>query len=220
MAAKRVIDAIYPNGVEGKRVVDLGCLEGGYSVEFARMGMDTLGIEVRRSNFENCLLVKAGLSLPNLFFVNDDAWNVANYGRFDIVFCAGLLYHMAEPDKFVSLLESVCNKALIIDTHFSTRGFNHTFRLGRLTRHEGMLGRWFREYNPTKANKVECLKWAAWSNHRSFWPLREHIPQMLRSAGFDLVFEQFDQLGDQIASSYAGQHRGIFVGVKTGRSGS
>src|SRR5437588_9596810 len=34
-AARRAIEISLPGGVAGKRIVDLGCLEGGYTVEFA-----------------------------------------------------------------------------------------------------------------------------------------------------------------------------------------
>ena len=73
-AAMRTLEALVPLG-EGAppRVVDLGCLEGGYSVEFARAGYDVIGIEGRRSNIEKCEYVAAALDLPNLRFVCDDA---------------------------------------------------------------------------------------------------------------------------------------------------
>jgi hypothetical protein len=47
------------HGFEGLRIADLGCLEGGYAVEFTRMGFsEVVGIEVRKSNFANCMFVK------------------------------------------------------------------------------------------------------------------------------------------------------------------
>jgi hypothetical protein len=52
--------------------------------------MEAVGLEVRPNNFANCCYVKERTSLPNLVFVNDDAWNVDKYGVFDIVFCCGL----------------------------------------------------------------------------------------------------------------------------------
>ena len=48
---ERSLELFIPQGSElrsGMRVVDLGCLEGGYALEFARMGFETLGIEARR----------------------------------------------------------------------------------------------------------------------------------------------------------------------------
>jgi len=62
-------------------------------------------------------------------------------------------------------------------------------------------------------------KWSAWSNRGSFWPRRESLLQAIKDAGFHLVFEQFDGLGENIAESmsvgfYQNEHRSTFVGIK------
>jgi hypothetical protein len=80
ISVKQLLDVIYPGKKNGISLVDLGCLEGGYSVEFARLGYDVLGIEVRQNNFETCRYVQSKTNLPNLRFVNDNAWKIANYG--------------------------------------------------------------------------------------------------------------------------------------------
>lgn len=69
---------LFSEGFTGKRIVDLGCLEGDYTVEFARSGFDALGIEVRQGNFENCQRVKAGTNLSTLEFARDDVLNLAS----------------------------------------------------------------------------------------------------------------------------------------------
>jgi tRNA G46 methylase TrmB len=69
---KRVLSIVYGENCEGKRVVDLGCLEGDSALEFARMGLDSFGIEVRTLSFENCQEVKRRAGLPNLDFAQDD----------------------------------------------------------------------------------------------------------------------------------------------------
>src|SRR5436853_6368865 len=73
VAARAVLSTFYRSPLSGKRIVDLGCLEGGYTVEFARLGMAALGIEVRPTNFQNCLFVQSRVDLPNLRFVLDAA---------------------------------------------------------------------------------------------------------------------------------------------------
>ena len=42
LAAKRILDAAFPGDKSGLRIADLGCLEGGYTVEFARLGFTHL----------------------------------------------------------------------------------------------------------------------------------------------------------------------------------
>lgn len=222
-AALRTLRVLYPGGGQGRRIVDLGCLEGGFAVEFARAGFETLGLEVRESNFANCQQVKAGLDLPNLTFVRDDAWNLARYGRFDVVFCCGLLYHIDRPVAFMHALSNVANRALILNTHFTADTPNAVQALGELTEHEGVQGRWFAEYDPSLIGNeaaLDQLKWASWSNARAFWMRREAIFDTLRNTHFDLVFEQMDCISGSIVQSmqsgyYRDEQRGMFVGIRT-----
>jgi 16S rRNA G1207 methylase RsmC len=66
ISAKRILDTVFPQNKNTFRIADLGCLEGGYAVEFARMGFQTVGIEVRDTNIAACNFVKANTNLPNL----------------------------------------------------------------------------------------------------------------------------------------------------------
>jgi SAM-dependent methyltransferase len=204
---KQFLRMLFPDGVAGQRVVDLGCLEGGYTVELARAGFDALGIEVRQSNFENCQRVKAGTNLPNLTFACDDVQNLAKYGTFDAIFCCGLLYHLEEPRKFVDLMAQVCRRAIIIDTHIADTRPNGKFRLSEITENDGWAGRWFDEFEDE--NQRHQDKWSAWSNRRSFWPMKRDLMEGLRQSGFTMVleypiFEAYREL----------THRVTIVGVK------
>ncbi len=85
VSAKRVLDTVFPGDKRHLRLADLGCLEGGFAVEFARMGFQVLGLDVRETNIRACHYVKAHTNLPNLEFAQDDVWNIANYGTFDAI---------------------------------------------------------------------------------------------------------------------------------------
>jgi SAM-dependent methyltransferase len=119
VSARRILETVFPGDKGRFRIADLGCLEGGYAVEFARMGFQVLGVEVRESNIAACRYVKANTNLPNLQFVQDDAWNIGKYGSFDAVFCCGLLYHLDHPKQFLGTLSGITKKLLILQTHFS-----------------------------------------------------------------------------------------------------
>jgi hypothetical protein len=200
-------------------LADIGCLEGGFSVEFARMGLEVTGLDVRESNIAACQYVKSRVDLPNLRFIKDDAWNIGRYGPFDIVFCVGLFYHVDKPRDFLRLLAENTRKMLFIDTHFSTANDN-VHCLSEPTEHDGMLGRWYTEFTSEQEfEKREEKRWASWDNRRSFWLMREEVIQLISDCGFNVVLEQYDHLGPDIRTNmtkgfYHIHNRNTFVGVK------
>jgi SAM-dependent methyltransferase len=244
ISARRILETVFPGDKQHLRIADLGCLEGGYAVEFARMGFQVLGIDVRDVNIEACAYVKSRTNLPNLQFVKDDAFNLSNYGKFDAVFCCGLLYHLDSPKQFLAMLSSVTSKLLIVQTHFSidtpsVRFLSRlpnpvrralakvkvvpadNFLLSPISRNEGLAGRWYTEFaNDKLFQRRDTSKWSSWDNRRSFWIQREYLLQAINEVGFDLVAEQFDSLGAGIAESmtrgyYRKNDRGTFFGIKT-----
>jgi SAM-dependent methyltransferase len=175
------------------RVADLGCLEGGDAVHFARAGYDVVAIEGQQRNFAVCEWVADRVELPNLRFVLDDVRNIRAYGSFDAVLCAGLLYHLDRPASFLHALGEVTRRLLIINTNYATESGREVGLhplTEELVEHEGKLGRWYEEGSGA---------WFAVENERSFWLERRHLLQALIEAGFPSVFEQFDWLGDVVA---------------------
>lgn len=223
LAARRLLTTVFPTDRGSVRIADLGCLEGGYSVEFARLGFSVTGLEVRESNFAACEFVRSKTNLPNLAFVKDNAWNLPKYGTFDGVFCCGLLYHLDQPRKFIEMVSSVTNRIAIFQTHFAAAYdvAHATHNLSPLVTNEGLPGRWFAEFTDKDSfRKREDHRWSSWDNTRSFWIQREYLLQTIRDAGFDLVLEQFDSLGEEMAKSltegyYHTDMRGTFIGIKT-----
>lgn len=219
--ALRIIRLLYGDDLKGKRIADLGCLEGGYALEFARAGLDALGIEVRQSNYDNCLEVKRRAKVPTLDFVRDNVWNLAQYGPFDVIFCCGLLYHLDRPREFIELMAQQARDAVIINTHFAPEGWRPKFniKIARMTEHEGLPGRWFREPKADDMAEREKNKWASWDNPKSFWPTKEALLHAINTAGFDLAFEQYDTFGDILHNGTSKEsrrsYRGVFVGIRS-----
>ncbi len=244
VSARRILESVFPGDKQHLRLADLGCLEGGYAVEFARMGFQVVGVDVRESNLAACEYVKSKTDLPNLQFVKDNVLNIQKYGKFDAIFCCGLLYHLDRPKQFLEAVSAVTSKIAILQTHFATDSRSSRFMsmvptlarkavarvtrlrpdkfyLSRVSENEGLRGRWFAEFTSQKAfAKRETSKWASWDNHQSFWVQREYLLQAIQDVGFDLVMEQFDGLGENIADSmlrgfYRTDRRGTFIGIKT-----
>jgi SAM-dependent methyltransferase len=223
----RTLHVAFGGDLAGKTIVDLGCLEGGWTVEFARAGLDALGIEVRKLNMEKCDYVSERLGLPNLRFVQDDARNIGRHGTFDAVFCSGLLYHLDEPAAYLRDLAAATRRVLILCTHHapafdtwfedpSVPTAVEGFELSQIETHEGNLGRWYGEYEEDDdQEEVESLVQAAYGNYRSFWMLKRHLLQELRNVGFSPVYEQFDWHENLVTGDYMElESWGIFVGYR------
>lgn len=235
---------LLPDSLEARskiRVADLGCLEGGYALEFAKLGFDTLGIEAREENLANCNFLKKDAGLSNLNFVKDDVRNLSNYGEFDIVLCYGLLYHLNDPVAFLNLLGKTTKKLLLLNTHFAPErdfryqlgpvnqyfigpiqkrvkilNFARNYRLSKMTTNEGYRGRWYKEWQPNaKRSVIEGFLWASYNNDKSFWLRKKDLTTVMHKAGFDSVFEQFNYTGDIMPDNYTEYFsRAMFVGIK------
>jgi SAM-dependent methyltransferase len=220
-AAKRMLNLVFPDGILGKRIADLGCLEGGYATGFARLGMTAVGIEARESNFQNCLYVKSNANLPNLSFVRDDINNIAKYGIFDAIWACGILYHLQNPRSFLITAARVCRRIILIETHFTHAHWTpaaERHKLSDICEHDGLRGRWMQEYNDISQDQLETLKWASWSNQRSFWVRKEHLLNLIKDVGFDIVIEQYDLFPNILGGMdhyYRGEDRALFVGIKS-----
>lgn len=210
-AAARTLDLVFPDKTN-KTLIDLGCLEGGHSVRFARMGFDVIGLEVRKQNYDCCAYVKERVDLPNLKFVQDNVLNVEKYGQFDVVFCCGLLYHLDNPKEMVEKFAKQAKKMLILQTHFSLTGDDVN---------EGIAGKWVQEYHGTEEaheNQKESARWSSYHNIRSFWIKREVLIGLMKDNGFDIVYEQFDafpNVSSFLREGYYKETRGTFIGIRT-----
>jgi 2-polyprenyl-3-methyl-5-hydroxy-6-metoxy-1,4-benzoquinol methylase len=119
---KKVIDTFIhtsPDVLNNMTAVDLGCMEGGYSLELARMGFNTLGIDARKEHIVKASYVKFNTLPGKLNFVLDDVRNLPKYGTFDVTFCFGLLYHLDKPAAFLKTIYEHTNSVLILHTFYA-----------------------------------------------------------------------------------------------------
>lgn len=169
------------------RVLDLACLEGQYAIEFALHGAEAVGSEGRAVSVEKCNYAKDDLGLDRLSFREDDVRNLSadNYGRFDIVICSGLLYHLPAPDvvALCRRMREVCTGIMLLDTFVSLRG-----RVALTVEGMTLHGHHYFEHEPGASDKGAKL-WASLDNESSFWPTQASLMNILIAAGFSTVSE-------------------------------
>ncbi len=191
------------------RVLDLACLEGIYAVEFALRGAEAVGVDAREGHVAKACLAKDALGLDSLTFRRDDVGNLSleRYGRFDVVLCIGILYHLEAADA-IRLLEriyEVCGRVAIIETQFALTGEASHTHAGREYR-----GWVYKEHEPeASTEQKEKSAWASIDNNNSFWFTRPSIYDLLGDAGFTTAYScALPQMPGQIAD------REVFVAVK------
>lgn len=185
----QIISDLFHDSFENLRILDLGSLEGGFAVEFAKRGAEVTAVELRQGNLVKSRFAKDVLSLDNLDFVQDDVRNLSaeKYGTFDVVLASGILYHLNAPDVFyfVENISQVCRKVAIIDTLISVSPdtpYAH--------REKTYWGWHFTEYahEPTP-EEVENKPWLAVGNVKSFWLTRPSLFNLMADSGFTSVYE-------------------------------
>jgi hypothetical protein len=108
-------------GVSGKRVLELGPLEGGHTFMLHRAGAASIAsIEANTLCYLKCLVVQQLFDLDSVRFElgNFIPWLADNQERFDYIHAAGVLYHIVDP---VKVLEDICRAtdSLYIWTHYA-----------------------------------------------------------------------------------------------------
>jgi hypothetical protein len=103
-------------------ILELGALEGAHTFVMAeRPGVTrVLALEGREFNLRKARFAQELLRIRNAEFAqaNVENANLAAFGKFDAVFCSGLLYHLPEPWKLIEQLPAIA-PALFIWTHYA-----------------------------------------------------------------------------------------------------
>jgi 2-polyprenyl-3-methyl-5-hydroxy-6-metoxy-1,4-benzoquinol methylase len=105
--------------LKGKRVLDVACNCGGFSVEAAKLGAEyVLGFDVVDHYIDQANFIKRALRLEQVEFKlkNIENLGVSTVGQFDITFCFGILYHLENPILAMKRLSSVTQHAMLVDT--------------------------------------------------------------------------------------------------------
>jgi 2-polyprenyl-3-methyl-5-hydroxy-6-metoxy-1,4-benzoquinol methylase len=187
----QVVSDISNKPLSACKVLDLGCLDGIFSIEFAKHGAKTIGIEVREDNIKKAIFCKDALGLDNLEFRQDDVRNISteSYGVFDAIICSGILYHLPATDaiNIINSMYDMVSRVIVIDTHIALNPTEYVEHNG-----EEYWGTLFQEHSEKSSSeqKAKAL-WASADNLTSFWFTRPSLVNILTKAGFSSVYECF-----------------------------
>lgn len=201
-----------------KTAVDLGCLEGGLSFELRRAGLNVLGVEGREENLRKCLLIRDYYqALGGLDFELHDVRDFEPRGRFDVVVCSGLLYHLDDPAAYIGRLGRLTAEGgmLYLDTHVAPEDADlaqcaYVRELSPIkTMAAGEVPIRYREYREDVSMPESSI-----GNNLSVWMDTASHLDLLSRAGFGRVFELHGYYGmgeSALARQYC---RKYFVALK------
>jgi SAM-dependent methyltransferase len=144
-----------------RTAVDVGCGLGHFSGLLRSLGFETTGVDGREQNVE-----EARRRNPNIPFSRFDAEDpsLRSLGKFDLVFCFGLLYHLENPLLAIRHLEAMTGTLLLV---------------------EGVI---FPGDDPSMGLVDEGPSEDQGLNHIAFYPTEACLEKMLYCAGFRFVY--------------------------------
>jgi SAM-dependent methyltransferase len=185
--AQAVADLVRPDGLEGLRAIDLGAGGGELSAELALRGAAVVAVEGRDQNAAAIEALRERHGIPaerlrvELADVRALDWDAL--GRFDVVVCSGLLYHLELGDQvaLARAMRAACDRIAFVDTEVAW---------GAVERRGGYTGHSFREHDPgASAADRRAARLASLDNQESFWLTRASLHALLHDAGFSSSWE-------------------------------
>ena len=118
--------ALCGGSLRGKRVLDLGCNAGFWSLAAIESGCDfVLGIDGRAMHVEEAEFVfeAKGIDRSRYAFRQANVFELADepLGSFDVVLCLGVFYHVCKHVNLLEWIGKLSQDVLLIDTNLSAR---------------------------------------------------------------------------------------------------
>lgn len=101
---------------EAETILELGALEGAHTFMLAQRAevKRVLALEGRAANIRKAEFLKGLFGVQNAEFAQANLeTDSLDVGKFDAVFCSGLLYHLPEPWKLIERLPSIAPKLFL-----------------------------------------------------------------------------------------------------------
>jgi len=106
--------------LRGKRVLDIACNSGFWSIQCALLGAEVVGFDGREELIRQANLIKSIVGVEKVEFRILDFWDMSPQrlgGTFDVVLNLGILYHLTDPLKALQLTKSMARQYILLDTN-------------------------------------------------------------------------------------------------------
>jgi SAM-dependent methyltransferase len=105
--------------LKGKRVLDIACNSGFWSIQCALLGAEVVGFDARHELIEQANLLKRITGADRAEFKPLEFWQMSPEsldGKFDVVLNLGFLYHVPQPLEALELTKRMARTHILLDT--------------------------------------------------------------------------------------------------------
>jgi SAM-dependent methyltransferase len=105
--------------LKGKRVLDIACNSGYWSIQCALLGAEVVGFDARPELIEQAEMIKSVAGAGSVTFKVLDFQEMcpqALGGTFDVVLNLGFLYHLSDPLEALLRTRTMARKDILLDT--------------------------------------------------------------------------------------------------------
>jgi hypothetical protein len=189
------------DGFKGKRILELGPLEGGHSYMLQQMGADSvLAIEANNRQFLKCLIVKQLYHLDKCEFALGDfvKYMESTSQVFDFCLASGVLYHMKEPVELLALIAKVSERAMIWTQYYDQALIRERmpyykrsrFSPGEQGNYQGFA---YTRYKRRYGLGLRHLNFWGGTDDHSYWLKLDDIIAALKHLGFKKIETNFHE---------------------------
>jgi 2-polyprenyl-3-methyl-5-hydroxy-6-metoxy-1,4-benzoquinol methylase len=165
----------------GMRILELGPLEGAHTYQLEKLGAEeVVAIEANAEAYLKCLVIKEVLELKRARFLHGDFTEYLrqNSTKWDLIFCCGVLYHMADPIALIELIAQRTDR-MFVWTHY----WGGDNQLSSSPLEIRRRGEQFTYYQHAYSRRDKGTFWGG-NRESAFWMSRDDILRAVRTYGF------------------------------------
>ena len=196
-------------GVQGKRLIELGPLEGGHSWMLEQMGAaEVIAVEASTRAYLKCLTLKELTGMTRVRFLCGDstAYLRENPERADAIVASGILYHMTNPVELIAEVAAHTDRMFLWTCYYDKAivarlpVLEARFGAPRAASHGG-FSHTVHPYH-YRATRFR-LGFSGGVDSYSCWLTRDTILGALRHFGFDRIETAFEEPGHGNGPAFA-----------------
>ena len=153
-----------PPRLQGKSFLDVGCWEGVHCADAVRRGADpVVGVDLCTSGDLRRNVRRFGFEFLQMDIFGE-LWH--GLGRYDVVLCSGVIYHVPSPMSLLIRLRAVVKELLVLESATTTLGGDRPMMLFQGDEDGGNLSNW---WIPNRLGLEQMLATAGFERIETVW---------------------------------------------------